>query len=178
MPEKTMPITGGCLCGAVRYLSTKAPVDVSYCHCRMCQKSSGNPYFLSAFIPKKTFRFTSGEPKYYRSPGFPEAERGFCPECGTPLIFRDLTDAHAKYIATLDHPEDWPPTYCHSGMESRIPWDVIHDDLPCWETENDPEFNQGRGEYERLKTLFSEGALTKVEFDHKLNLLFENGPET
>ena len=58
MPEKTMPITGGCLCGAVRYLSTKAPVDVSFCHCRMCQKSSGNPYFLSAFIPKKTFRFT------------------------------------------------------------------------------------------------------------------------
>ena len=85
---------------------------------------------------------------------------------------------NAIYIATLDHPEDWPPTYRHSGMESRIPWDAIHDDLPCWETENDPDFNQGRGEYERLNILFSEGALTQGEFDQELNLLFENGPVT
>lgn len=43
MTEKTIPITGGCLCGAVRYESSEPSVDVSYCHYRMCQKSSGNP---------------------------------------------------------------------------------------------------------------------------------------
>ena len=52
MSKKTMPITGGCLCGGVRYESENRPVDVSYCHCRMCQQSSGNPYFPGAFIPK------------------------------------------------------------------------------------------------------------------------------
>jgi len=62
-------------------------------------------------------------------------------------------------------------------MESRIPWDTIHDDLPCWETENDPDFNQGRQEYERLATLFKDGELTQEEFDQKLSKLFENGPE-
>ena len=134
--------TGGCLCGAVRYESEAPPYDVSYCHCRMCQKSSGNPYFLGAFIRAKAFRFTRGEPKFYKSSAW--AERGFCAECGTPLIFRDGTGSHAVYIGTLDHPEDWPPTLCHSGMESRIPWDTIHDDLPCWNTEDDPDYSAAR----------------------------------
>ena len=178
MTKKTIPITGGCLCGAVRYSSDEAPVDVSYCHCRMCQKSCGNPYFLGAFISKKSFRFTSGKPKYYKSSGFPESERGFCSDCGTPLIFRDLTDTHAIYIATLDHPEEWPPTLCHSGMESKIPWDTISDELPCWETGSDAEFNKSREEYEKLKALLSEGVLTQDGFDEKLEYLFEFGPKT
>ena len=142
MGEKTIPVTGGCLCGAVRYESLKPPEQVSYCHCRMCQKSSGNPYFLGAFMAAKAFRFTRGEPKFYRSSAW--AERGFCAECGTPLLMRDGTATHAVYIGTLDHPEDWPPTFCHSGLESRIPWDSIHDDLPCWNTEDDPEYLAAR----------------------------------
>ena len=176
MSDKTLPVTGGCLCGAIRYVSTAAPVDVCYCHCRMCQQSCGNPYFLSAFIAKKSFRFTSGKPRYYRSPGFPESERGFCAECGTPIIMRDLTDTHAIYIATFDHPEDWPPTLGHSGMESKIPWDSINDDLPCWETESDPEFNKSRDEYARLENLAKENRLSAEEFAQQLESLFENGP--
>lgn len=144
----------------------------------MCQKSCGNPYFLSAFIPKKSFKFTVGEPKYYVSPGFPESQRGFCPQCGTPLIMRDLTATHAIYIATLDYPEDWPPTLGHSGMESRIPWDSINDDLPCWETESDPEFKMSRREYNNLENLLKKNALTTEEFEVKLYSLFENGPKT
>lgn len=178
MSEKTIPITGGCLCEAVRYESAESPNDVGYCHCRMCQRSSGNPSFLGAYIPKKTFRFTRGEPKYYRSPGFPESERGFCSECGTPIIFRDLTDTHAIYIGTLDHPEEWPPTLCHTGMESHIPWDTIHDDLPCWESESDPELNMSRTQYDKLSELLKKGSLTQKAFDLQLKSLFENGPVT
>ncbi len=66
---------------------------------------------------------------------------------------------------------------CHNGMESRIPWDTIHDNLPCWETEKDPDFNQGQEEYKRLETQLDEGALTQREFDQKLNLMFEIGPD-
>lgn len=32
MAEKHVPITGGCLCGAVRYESTEPPVNGGYCH--------------------------------------------------------------------------------------------------------------------------------------------------
>lgn len=146
MGVKTLPVTGGCLCGAVRYQLTEPPEGGACCHCRMCQKSCGNPYFASAYISVKSFQFTKGEPKYYRSSTY--VERGFCAACGTPLIFRDGTDLHAIYIGTLDHPEEWPPTINHLGMESRIPWDTIHDDLPCWNTEDDPEVIEAKAIYE------------------------------
>jgi len=43
-----------------------------------------------------------------------------------------------------DHPEDWPPNECHSGIESQIPWDIIHHDLPRWRTGDDPGFVAAR----------------------------------
>ncbi len=178
MPDKTIPITGGCFCGALRYHSSEPPSEVPYCHCRMCQQSSGNPYMLIAIISKKAFQFTQGEPKYFSLPSSPWAERGFCAECGTTVIFRDFTESHGIYIGTLDHPEEWPPTGWHSGVESRIPWDTIHDKLPCWETESDPEFNETREEFEKLSAQLKEGLLTEEAFAQQIKSLFENGPST
>ena len=36
-----MPITGGCLCGAVRFEATLPPRRVTHCHCEMCRRSVG-----------------------------------------------------------------------------------------------------------------------------------------
>jgi len=134
--------TGGCLCGAVRYEVTQLQDDdgVGYCHCRMCQKAVGGLFaYVAVFSGAEksgTFRFTQGEAKYYRSSKL--AERGFCRECGTPLVFR-----HSKYVAvmigSLDHPEDFPPD-SHTGIEGQIPWLKIADGLPRWRTEDDPYF--------------------------------------
>jgi hypothetical protein len=38
-------------------------------------------------------------------------------------------------VGSLDHPEDWPPTWEHSGIESKVPWYGITDDLPQTTTE-------------------------------------------
>jgi hypothetical protein len=142
MADKTMPVTGGCLCGAVRYESSDPPVDVCYCHCRMCQRSSGNAFGMFASFRRDAFRFTRGEPKLYKSSAF--AERGFCAECGTPLIFRyvtlgPLSEEIAVSLGSLDHPEDASPK-SHWGIESQMPWLAIHDDLPRIRTEEDPDF--------------------------------------
>jgi hypothetical protein len=100
-------------------------------------------------IPVKAFRFTRGEPKFYRSSAW--AERGFCADCGTPLVMRDATETLAIHIGTLDHPEEWPPAQAHLGMESRIPWDSIHDDLPCWNTADDPGYIAGKALISKVK---------------------------
>ena len=135
MAEKPrVPVTGGCLCGAIRYESTEAPELVGYCHCRMCQKATGGLFLSFADFAGETFRFTSGEPRYYRSSEI--ATRGFCPECGTPITFTyDGDTGPAVGVGTLDHPEDWPPTWEHSGIESKVPWYQICDDLPQTNTE-------------------------------------------
>jgi hypothetical protein len=82
------------------------------------------------------FRFTKGEPKYYRATHI--AKRCFCAECGSPMPF--FADAHHDVwikIGSLDHPEDWPMTIDASWGQSRhwfvdfrIPWEEIGDGLP------------------------------------------------
>jgi hypothetical protein len=37
--NQSVPVTGGCLCGVVRYESTAPPDRGTYCHCTMCQKN-------------------------------------------------------------------------------------------------------------------------------------------
>ena len=141
MVEKQLQITGGCLCGAVRYEVSQLPDDdVGYCHCRMCQKATGGlfGYFVIFDAPNidDTFKFVQGKPKYYNSSEW--AKRGFCPECGTPLVFRD-SSGFGVLIGSLDHPEEFPPTG-HSGIESQLPWLKLDDGLPRWKTEDDPHF--------------------------------------
>ncbi len=129
MGEKTMPVTGGCLCGAIRYESTEPPNWVVYCHCRICQQAHGGLYDVGVEFPGEAFRFTKGEATYYQSS--PWAKRGFCANCGSPVDHLYVDDADPiVFIGTLDHPEDWPPDYGHGGIESKVPWHVISDDLP------------------------------------------------
>ena len=127
-----LPITGGCLCGAARYQISAPPMDVAYCHCRMCQRFTGGQIVAGAIYSKGNIRFTQGEPKYYKSS--PIAERGFCANCGSSLMYRALVtrqwaDFFWVFLASFDNPENFIPTW-HVGIESQMPWLEIHDDLP------------------------------------------------
>ncbi len=138
MSDNPETVTGGCLCGAVRYEASEPPFDAHYCHCRMCQKASAAPVMAHAFVLKDMFCFTEGEPKYHQSS--PIGERGFCAECSTLLLFRPLIPEWSGWITiptvTLDHPENLPPER-HHGIESQIAWFNIQDDLPRERYEDD-----------------------------------------
>jgi hypothetical protein len=41
----TAPFSGGCACGSIRYICSRAPVAMLNCHCLDCQRSSGSPLF-------------------------------------------------------------------------------------------------------------------------------------
>lgn len=132
-------VTGGCLCGAVRYEATVAPSGTHYCHCRMCQKNFGSAMGSYTSFPRDSFRFVKGEPKRYRSSKF--AQRGFCALCGSPLTFEYLPrpEKIGITIGSLDHPEALQPE-AHWGIESALPWLHIADDLPRQRTDEDPDF--------------------------------------
>ena len=130
--------TGGCLCGAVRYEASVAPAASHYCHCRMCQRAMGNIFGMFVMFPMDKFRFTRTAPKRHQSSAF--AERGFCAECGTPILFQYVNhrDRIGITLGSLDHPEDAPPER-HIGMESHLPWLKIDDGLPRGETKLGPD---------------------------------------
>jgi len=127
--------TGGCLCGALRYEAAVTESENWYCHCRMCQKATGSAVSTSAIIKKNQLRMLKGTAKFYRSST--DIERGFCANCGSPMFFRPIgEDWIAILTGTLDDPEVAPPDG-HYGVESRISWLKIVDDLKQECTEND-----------------------------------------
>jgi hypothetical protein len=125
--------TGGCLCGAVRYRLTVAPSDAGYCHCRMCQRSSGAPVMAFATVPVGDFQVTRGDPRRRRSSGF--GERWFCGDCGSPLAMRvdHQPDTIDFTVASLDDPCAAPPGF-HIWTRSHVPWFEVRDDLPRYPT--------------------------------------------
>lgn len=138
MSEKPGKLTGGCLCGAIRYECTEQPCDVHYCHCRLCQKAFGNVFAVFGSLPATALSFTRGKPRLYRST--PYAERGFCGTCGTPLTFRYLrSEWTALSIGSLDWPDRVRPEM-HWGIESQVPWLALCDGLPRKPIEGDPEY--------------------------------------
>ena len=141
-----MEWTGGCICGAIRYEASEPPKESGTCHCHICQQFSGSAYFAFAGFSTSSFRFTKGEPKLYKST--PIAERGFCPDCGSPLTLRYLEqmgggassgpDHIWVAIGTLDHPEAVSPNY-HYAVETQLPWVKFDDDLPRTRMNEDPD---------------------------------------
>ena len=73
--NKDEPITGGCLCKKIKFLSASKPKWISICHCRMCQKAYGNPSAIFVAFEKGYLEFVSGSPKFYKSSDI--AKRGF-----------------------------------------------------------------------------------------------------
>jgi hypothetical protein len=119
--------TGGCQCGAVRYVATQAPVRAEFCHCRMCQKAVGNVFAAYADFKRDAVQF-SGDLSHY--PSSDMAQRGFCAKCGTPLTFDGHDDPTiAITIGSLDDP-NLIPNQGHCGIQSKVEWLLLNDGLP------------------------------------------------
>ena len=109
-------MSGGCACGRIRFEAEVESGDAYLCHCRMCQRSSGNVSLAMVGIEQSKVRWTT-EPDWYRSS--PIAMRPFCATCGSSLGFRydkgttrmDLT------VASFDDADYFRPT-SHFGAES------------------------------------------------------------
>lgn len=107
---------GGCACGRVRFEAALDSFDAYLCHCRMCQRASGN-VSLAMIGVEQTGVTWSREPDWYRSS--PIAERPYCAECGTSLGFRYVegTTRMDLTVAAFDDPWRFRPI-AHFGTES------------------------------------------------------------
>jgi hypothetical protein len=127
MPDEKK-LTGGCLCGAVRYEAQGTPQLSAICHCRMCQRASGGPFMGLIFMPSDGVRLIKGELLVYHSS--PTARRHFCGRCGSPIIFeRPVRSLSAIVVGSLDDPNIFKPQM-HVCAESAMTWLDIRDDAP------------------------------------------------
>ncbi len=124
--------TGGCLCGAVRYVVAGPPLNSGICHCRTCRKASSAPSLPFVGFPANAFRITQGEPVEFRSS--PPVVRSFCGRCGSPLTYRHADHADALDVMTcsLDDPEAFAPSF-HVWMSERLAWEAVADGLPAFD---------------------------------------------
>lgn len=102
-------LSGGCLCGTLRYALRGPPLRVTLCHCRFCQRVTGSGHLVEPLFNRDDLRLTAGAPTVYRhrSEGSGKfIDLHFCATCGTTLFmtferFPDLCGVHA---GTLDDP--------------------------------------------------------------------------
>ena len=131
-----LPFTGGCVCGAVRYEVSAAPLMMFKCHCRDCQHVTGGGFVPGMLVPATAFRLTKGEVKYHFTPSMAggKHKRGFCAECGSPVVtqFDAAPERIGIHAASLDDPSWFRPALDVWTSDAQ-PWDYMNPDLPGFE---------------------------------------------
>jgi hypothetical protein len=124
-------ITGGCLCGAVRFRSTAAPITTRYCWCRDCQRFAAGNATVNVVFAKPAVT-VEGEIAGYDSIADSGAKmrRSFCPKCGTPLFSEAEARPHVIIVraGALDDPNLAEPSAA-IWTSSAPRWACIDPDL-------------------------------------------------
>jgi hypothetical protein len=124
-----LPLTGGCLCGGVRFEAVAAPVAALYCHCTRCQRRSGTAASANARFEPGAIRLVAGEEllRAYEPPdGFVKI---FCSACGSALFSRapgtiELTGVR---LGAFDRDPGIRPQY-RQYVDYAVPWEPLPDD--------------------------------------------------
>lgn len=120
-------MTGGCNCKGVRYRTTGEPVAAAHCQCRTCQRETGTGHSSHVVVPAATVTI-EGEVREYRTRSDSGAAtiRGFCPVCGSSLLFRTSSWPEMLFLTagTLDDPGRFAPTLVVFTAHAQ-PWDAM-----------------------------------------------------
>jgi|SRR6185437_2640458 len=112
MQENETKITGGCLCGALRYEAHGEPLHMGHCYCADCQKASGSGFIPFMGFSAAALRFT-GPSRAFISPAANggDATRNSCPNCNS-LVFGGVvgeSDSFTIYAGSLDDKSHFHP---------------------------------------------------------------------
>ena len=131
----TLPIEGGCQCGALRYAIDAPPLMIYAWHCSNCQRIAGSAFGLATTITEASLRFTKGEPHRVRWTSDAGNERygTFCGDCGC-RIAHGQTPSNGILSLRAGSFDDtsWVVPSGHIWVRSAQPWfPFAKDDLLC-----------------------------------------------
>ena len=124
-------LEGGCLCGTVRFEVGLPSKWCAHCHCSMCRRYHGAGYVSWAGFSSDRFRITEGSESLSWYDSSEQAQRGFCSNCGSSMLFRSDRWPDEVHVAlgVLDGPVDKPPQ-AHVFHENHVNWIVMDDTIP------------------------------------------------
>lgn len=137
----TTSISGGCLCGAVRYESGSGQLIGGHCHCLHCQKSSGTGHSSHLGVPKSAVSITGDTTVFEaQTDAGNTVSRHFCPTCGSPVFSTNSSMPDLLFLraSCLDDPEIFQPGVV-VYTKSRPSWDHIGQGLPEFDAMPPPE---------------------------------------
>lgn len=128
-------VSGGCLCGAIRFDVARFVGPFELCHCSRCRKAFGSAFAALIGVKAEDVSWISGRdgiqryeaPVRKHPPGFRTA---FCGQCGSPMpVFEADDDWFEIAAGILDDDPGLRPDR-HIFVECGSAWYEILDDLP------------------------------------------------
>jgi hypothetical protein len=130
-------VSGGCLCGAVRYLLTAEPVTIYACHCSDCQRRTGSAFALCVLVRRTDVELTAGNLSacVARLDGGRTKRAAQCEVCGT-RIWGELEKRPGMVVlqaGTLDDTR-WVRPAAHVWTRSAQSWLTFAPGIPVYVT--------------------------------------------
>ena len=134
--EKNGNLSGGCLCGGVRYRIDGSYRDVICCHCENCRRTHGHIAAYTA-LRQADLTLVNDETLQWYHDASPDTWRGFCNRCGASLFWdaRDGRERISVAAGTLDDSRDLE-TIGHVFVAEAGTYYRIDDGLPCFQGSN------------------------------------------
>jgi hypothetical protein len=125
----SLPLTGGCNCGAVRFEVTEPFVSSTYCHCTRCQRRTGTGASANARASAGSFRILTGEDRIRSWKPETGAEKFFCGDCGSALFSETPGDPPGigVRLGAIDGDPGIRPS-AHQFVAYAAVWENIPDD--------------------------------------------------
>ena len=136
-----LPLSGGCMCGGVRFEVTEQPLAAGYCHCTRCQRRTGTAASISARLVPGSLRILQGEELLRAHEPDDGFHKVFCSACGSSLWSRSPTDPEVVSVrfGAFDEDPGVRPLW-RQFTAYAAPWEAIPDDgLPRFPERRPPD---------------------------------------
>ena len=151
----SVPLEGGCACGAVRYRLTSEPLFTHCCHCLNCQRQTGSAFVINLLIETDRVELLAGDPQAVAVPrsGGKKQKIWRCPDCQV-AVYSQYTRRQVRFVrgGTLDDPAAVIPDV-HIFTRSKLPWVVLPDSVPAFDVYYDTQKLWPAASLERLEAL-------------------------
>ncbi|MBT8047490.1 MAG: GFA family protein [Xanthomonadales bacterium] len=126
-------VSGGCLCGAVRFEARLPSKWCAHCHCSMCRRAHGAGFVTWVGFESDHFLLKTGDHHLQWYESSPGARRGFCSTCGSTMLFESSRWPGETHVAlgSIEDPIDRKPQ-ANSFFDDHVDWAPIDEALKAY----------------------------------------------